>query len=161
MKLRAGITGEGIALSFGESEPRRLEPSPEANQVAPLRHYVYPHYHGKGAPFYVGKGIARRAWDDSRHALWHRYVERHLNGRYSVRILADDLSPEDAESLESEWIAQESNQRSEWTAEKLRFSVPRRLRRWDPVKLNVRRHGTAPFISIGITDPLTGGSAHE
>jgi hypothetical protein len=114
MRLRAGVTGEGIRMSIGESEPRRLEPSPEADQVTPRRNYVYAHYDEKGTPFYVGKGVGRRAWHDSRHPLWHRYVERHLGGKYSVRILADDLSPQDAEAVESEWIVQESDTLVNW-----------------------------------------------
>lgn len=114
MKLWAGIAGEGISLRIGDSELPRLEPSANASQVDPRRHYVYAHYDEKGTPFYIGKGVARRAWDDSRHPLWHRYVERHLGGKYDVRILMDDLSPEQAEEFENEWIAQESGTLVNW-----------------------------------------------
>ncbi|WP_454868460.1 hypothetical protein [Pseudomonas farris] len=114
MKLRVGITGEGLSLCFGESECLRLEPSPDANQVSPRGNYVYAHYDDKGTPFYIGKGNARRAWDKSRHQLWHRYVERHLKNKYTIRILADNLSPEQAESLEDEWIAQETDTLVNW-----------------------------------------------
>lgn len=114
MKVRAGITGEGITLRIGNEPPPRLAADPHADQAAPRLSYVYGHYDERGTLFYVGKGTARRAWDDSRHSLWHRYVERHLKGKYFVKILADNLSPEDAEALESEWIAQESETLVNW-----------------------------------------------
>ncbi len=114
MKLWAGVTGEGMSMRIGDAEVQRLEPSAGADQVKPKRYYVYAHFDDKGTPFYIGKGVARRAWDDSRHPLWHRYVERHLGGKYTVRILMDDLSPEQAEEFESEWIAQESETLVNW-----------------------------------------------
>ena len=114
MKLWAGITGEGISLRIGDAELPRLEPAPNASQDKPRRCYVYAHCDEKGTPFYIGKGVARRAWDDSRHPLWHRYAERHLAGKYTVRILMDDLSPEQAEEYESEWITQESETLVNW-----------------------------------------------
>lgn len=65
-------------------------------------------------PFYVGKGVGRRAWSDDRHILWYRYVNQHLSGKYSVVILEDDLTPEMAEERESAWIAQESMTLVNW-----------------------------------------------
>lgn len=114
MKVWGGISVNGITLRIGAAESPRLEPSESANQVAPRRSYVYGHYDEEGTPFYIGKGVTRRAWDNSRHPLWYRYVERHLDGKYTVRILMDDLTPEQAEEFESEWIAQESETLVNW-----------------------------------------------
>ena len=59
-----------------------------------------------GNIFYVGKGEGRRAWSTDRHPLWHRYVGKHLRFKYQVRILKDNLSVQEAEEVEAEWIAQ-------------------------------------------------------
>ena len=75
------------------------------NQDNPKDVYVYGHFDQHGALFYVGKGTGKRAWSKNRHPLWHRYVNDHLNGKYSIRILIDGLSAEDAENLEFGLIA--------------------------------------------------------
>jgi hypothetical protein len=114
MKLSMSVSNTGISLSLGDSRQERLQGSPNADQVAPRRSYVYGHFTERNVPFYIGKGTGRRAWSDDRHPMWSRYVTNHLSGRYSVVVLQDDLSPEQAEQLENAWIAQESETLVNW-----------------------------------------------
>jgi hypothetical protein len=114
VKLWIGIPGNGPSIRISDKPPERLKQSPTASQTAPKRYYVYGHYDKHGVPFYIGKGTDRRALEDERHPLWHRYVDKHLHGEYSVVILVDDLTSSQAEEIESEWIAQESETLVNW-----------------------------------------------
>ncbi len=114
MKIFAGIMGDRIIIGAGQDLPKRLIPSPTVSQASPKRSYVYGHFDKSGVPFYIGKGTNRRAWDLDRDQLWHRYVEKHLHGEYTVLILADDLTHEQAEELEGMWMAQESKTLINW-----------------------------------------------
>lgn len=106
MKVSTRITNLGIELAIGDNPRPILVPCALANQKSPQRHYVYAHCDPNDAYFYIGKGVGRRAWSDDRHDLWHRYVQKSLNGKYEVKILKDNLSLEEAEELEADWIAQ-------------------------------------------------------
>ena len=114
MKLSFGFSNEGISLSLGEGVVRRLKLDTLADQSRPRRSYVYAHVDEQQVPFYIGMGTGRRAWHAERHFLWHRYVEKHLHGKYSVVILQDDLTPTQAEETESAWITQESETVVNW-----------------------------------------------
>jgi hypothetical protein len=104
-----------VEVCYGLKPPSPpLAPSPDADQERPRRHYVYAHTDSSGQIFYVGKGAGRRAWSTDRHDLWHWYVTRHLEGKYRVCILQDDLSPEEADHLEQLWIAQCSDRLVNW-----------------------------------------------
>jgi hypothetical protein len=69
--------------------------------------YVYGHFDDNKQCFYVGKGIGSRYSDKSnrdRHPLWHYYVDKYLNGKYTVEILKQDLSEDEALEIESDLI---------------------------------------------------------
>jgi hypothetical protein len=86
-----------------------------SSQTEPSKFYVYGHFNKEGDLFYVGRGIGRRGWDaENRHVLWHRYVTRRLGGLYTVRILADGLSDEEAEMLESEAMMDRPDKLVNW-----------------------------------------------
>lgn len=115
MKLSAYANNSGISLTIGEGDsPPRRQRNPHTDQSNPRPTYVYGHFDSKGTPFYIGAGVGRRAWDGTRHYLWHRYVDKHLSGQYRVVILEDDLSQEQADRAESEWMAQESDTLVNW-----------------------------------------------
>jgi hypothetical protein len=67
----------------------------------PRRYYVYIHRDMSGNAFYVGKGKKTRGWDKERYHIWSWYVERHLNGRYSVEMACDNLSDLAALTMET------------------------------------------------------------
>jgi len=101
------LTNLGIEMSWHEgSEPKPLQPAPDADQENQRGNYVYAHLDNAGNIFYIGKGVEKRAWSPDRHPLWGRYVQNHLNGNYRIQILQDNLSPMEAERIEATWIAE-------------------------------------------------------
>ena len=113
-RIRTTLTNRGIEITLGHSKTSPLTPDDTANQAKPRAHYVYAHTDNDGTIFYLGKGSGRRAWSRGRHPLWVRYVDRHLQGDFRILILKDNLSPEEAEDLEAQWIAQCSPNLVNW-----------------------------------------------
>lgn len=99
---------------YDGSDPEHLVPDSDADQQRPRRNYVYAHLDSKGQIFYIGMGRGRRAWSGNRHPVWYRYVEKHLNGKYQVQILHENLSEGEAAELEAAWIAQHSDTLVNW-----------------------------------------------
>lgn len=115
LKLSTRLTNLGIEISLnGTERSKPLVPAKDADQLNPRQSYVYAHMDNAGTIFYVGKGEGKRAWSMDRHPLWHRYVEKHLGGKYQVRILKDNLSVQEAEEVEAAWIAQCSDSLLNW-----------------------------------------------
>ena len=114
MKIISKLTNLGFEISLEEEDPKPLLADPDADQLHPRGYYVYAHVDAAGRKFYIGKGTQRRAWSEDRHPLWHRYVGNHLKGQYTVRILRDNLSSEESEELEADWIAQCSDTVVNW-----------------------------------------------
>ena len=104
MDISVKLTSSGIKVSYGDGMTPPPNRSRTANQLKPKGYYVYAHVDSFGKIFYVGKGTNRRAWSKDRHRLWTRYVEPHLNGNYTVEILHDNLTSEEATLLEDEWM---------------------------------------------------------
>ena len=117
MKIKMSMTNLGIEFAVSPhngSDKSPLEPAADVNQENPRRSYVYAHLDATGKIFYIGKGVGRRAWSPDRHPLWHRYVGKHLEGHFQVRILRDNLSEQEAEEVEAAWIAQCSADLVNW-----------------------------------------------
>lgn len=70
-------------------------------------YYVYEHCYN-GECFYVGKGIAGRAWDlskDSRNDIWSEYMET-IHNKAQVNIIACGLTEQEALLVERALISE-------------------------------------------------------
>jgi len=66
----------------------------------PGRFYVYVHKDAEGAVFYVGKGTGDRAYSRDRPPEWNEYVSKKSGGKFSVEIVRDRISEDDALQIE-------------------------------------------------------------
>jgi hypothetical protein len=76
--------------------------------------YVYVHKDPLGKVFYVGKGTEKRAWNkEGRHELWKKYISR-FNGEYTVEIVKDNITEDDAHYLEDDLMVKYGGQLINW-----------------------------------------------
>lgn len=79
--------------------------------------YVYGHFDMDGNVFYIGKGTGKRANEKSLHArgeIWVYYVQKHLNNQFEVKILHNDLTTEQAECIEWDYISKYGKELINW-----------------------------------------------
>jgi|SRR5271157_5460967 len=116
MKLNVSINNLGISIGIDSTDESGKEvPCSAPDQESPSDYYVYGHYDAKGSLFYVGKGTANRAWSKQRHPLWLRYVNKHLDGQYEVRIIADGMTAEEAGEYEATFMAKRGDCLVNWS----------------------------------------------
>jgi hypothetical protein len=77
-------------------------------------YYVYAHRGLDGSIFYIGKGIGDRAWSAKRDEIWRHYIRTRLDGQYTVEIVQDGLSENEALDLEDELIAEHGERLVNW-----------------------------------------------
>lgn len=66
----------------------------------PGKFYVYTHKDRDGTVFYVGKGTGDRARSQERPPEWLEYLNEKSGGKFSVEIVRDGISEEDALEIE-------------------------------------------------------------
>ena len=115
MKLNVGINNLGISIGIDSAdESGKKVPREAPDQKKPSGYYVYGHYDANGNLFYVGKGTADRGWSKERHPLWLRYVNKHIDGQYEVKIIADGMTSEEAEEYEATFMAKQGDRLVNW-----------------------------------------------
>ena len=66
----------------------------------PGKFYVYTHKDKNGTVFYVGKGTGDRAHSRERSPEWIEYLDKRSDRKFSVEIIRDGISEEDALEIE-------------------------------------------------------------
>ncbi len=76
--------------------------------------YVYCWCDAQDNVFYVGKGYGNRAWAQDGHDHALRYANHFLGGRYSVHVLCDQLTDDQAFEIEEALINRFGNAFANW-----------------------------------------------
>ena len=72
----------------------------------PGRFYVYVHKDAEGTVFYVGKGTGDRAYSRDRPPEWNEYVSKKSGSKFSVEIVRDRISEDNALQVEDAVMAE-------------------------------------------------------
>lgn len=80
-----------LEMGLGGSVDQRCKPG---------KFYVYTHKDKDGNVFYVGKGTGSRADSRQRAPEWLEYVDKRSEGKFTVGIVRDGISEEDALEIE-------------------------------------------------------------
>jgi hypothetical protein len=90
-----------LTVSFGMGAGGSLD-----QPCKPGRFYVYVHKDAAGKVFYVGKGTGGRAHSRDRPPEWEEYVAKKSGGKFTVEMLREGISEEDALVVEDAAMAQ-------------------------------------------------------
>ncbi len=111
-----GIIGAFIKLVGGDDDREKSPPVKFSigmglggfrdQPCRPGRCYVYLHKDSEGAVFYVGKGTGDRAYSRDRPPEWFEYVNNKSGGKFSVEIVCDGISEDDALQIEDALMAE-------------------------------------------------------
>lgn len=75
-----------------------IQITPKWSDVKPCDGYVYIHYEADtGRPFYIGRGVGRRAWNRNRSTFWNSVASKH---GVVVDVVIDGLTKHEANQIE-------------------------------------------------------------
>lgn len=111
-----GIIGAFIKLESGDDDSEKKSPmkfsmgmglgGSRDQPCKPGCFYVYVHKDAEGVVFYVGKGTGDRAYSRDRPLEWNEYVNKKSGGKFSVEIVRDRISEDDALQIEDALMAE-------------------------------------------------------
>ena len=92
IRVKADSSGHlSVEMGMGASIDQRCKPG---------KFFVYTHRDKQGTVFYVGKGTGDRANSRQRSAEWLEYLDTRSDGKFSIEIVRDGISEEDALEIE-------------------------------------------------------------